>query len=83
MAEEETPDSERLFVIYTVGLPKINVRIVAQTHSVHFIAKMKFSLAALALPIAVNAAHYSSSEYASGAVHQKLMKLKSVRMAIT
>jgi hypothetical protein len=39
---------------------------------------MKFSLATLALlPIAANAAAYSKSEYASGAVHQKLMKLKN------
>ncbi|KAI4611112.1 hypothetical protein J4E83_008055 [Alternaria metachromatica] len=38
---------------------------------------MKFSLAVLALPVAVQAAHYSKSEYASGAIHQKLMKLKS------
>lgn len=40
---------------------------------------MKFSLAALALPVAVNAAYYSAAEYASGAVHQKLMKMKNVR----
>jgi hypothetical protein len=42
---------------------------------------MKFSLATLALPIAVNAALYSSAEYASGAVHQKLMKLKNDQWA--
>lgn len=40
---------------------------------------MKFSLAVLALPIAVQAAQFSKSEYASGAIHQKLMKLKAVR----
>jgi choice-of-anchor B domain-containing protein len=38
---------------------------------------MKFSLAVLALPIAVQAAQFSKSEYASGAIHQKLMKLKA------
>ncbi|KAL6168444.1 hypothetical protein ACJQWK_06088 [Exserohilum turcicum] len=38
---------------------------------------MRFSLATLALPVAVQAAHFSKSEYASGAVHQKLMKLKA------
>lgn len=38
---------------------------------------MKFSLATLALPLAANAASFSKSEYASGAVHQKLMKLKT------
>jgi hypothetical protein len=38
---------------------------------------MKFTLATLALPVAVQAALYSKSEYASGAVHQKLMKLKT------
>ena len=42
---------------------------------------MRFSLAALALPIAVQAAHYSKAEYASGEIHQKLMKLKTVRLA--
>jgi hypothetical protein len=42
---------------------------------------MKFSLATLALPVAVNAALYSSAEYASGAVHQKLMKLKNDQWA--
>lgn len=41
-------------------------------------ANMKFSVAALALPIAVQAAHFSKSEYASGQIHQKLMKLKTV-----
>tara|TARA_R110002003_G_scaffold126_38_gene11767 strand:+ start:2971 stop:3282 length:312 start_codon:yes stop_codon:yes gene_type:complete len=42
---------------------------------------MRFSLATLVLPIAVNAAFYSSSDYASGAVHQKLMKLKNDQWA--
>jgi hypothetical protein len=44
-------------------------------------AKMKFSLATLALPVAVNAALYSKADYTSGAVHQKLMKLKSDQWA--
>ena len=39
---------------------------------------MKFSLTALALPVAVQAAHFSKSDYASGIIHQKLMKLKTV-----
>lgn len=38
---------------------------------------MKLTLAALALPIAVNAA-YSAQEYASGAVHNELMQMKMV-----
>jgi hypothetical protein len=42
---------------------------------------MKFSLATLALPIAANAAFFSSADYASGAVHQKLMKLKNDQWA--
>lgn len=42
---------------------------------------MKFSLATLALPVVANAAFYSSSEYASGAVHQKLMKMKTDQWA--
>jgi hypothetical protein len=42
---------------------------------------MKFSLATLALPVAVNAALYSKADYASGAVHQKLMKLKNDQWA--
>jgi hypothetical protein len=49
--------------------------------SSHQAAKMKFSLAALALPIAVNAALYSKADYASGTVHQKLMKLKNDQWA--
>jgi len=39
---------------------------------------MKFTLASLALPIAANAAAFSAQEYASGAVHSHLMKLKTV-----
>jgi hypothetical protein len=39
---------------------------------------MKLSIAALALPVAVQAAHFSKSEYASGQIHQKLMKIKTV-----
>jgi hypothetical protein len=42
---------------------------------------MKLSLATLALPVAVNAAFYSHSEYASGAVHQQLMNLKADQWA--
>ncbi|KZM18566.1 uncharacterized protein EKO05_0002333 [Ascochyta rabiei] len=42
---------------------------------------MKFSLASLALPVAVNAAAYSAQEYASGAVHAHLMKLKTDQWA--
>jgi hypothetical protein len=55
-----------------------NVLNPAQLYSIVQPAKMKFTLAALALPIAVQAAHYSQSEYESGAIHQKLMKLKTV-----
>jgi hypothetical protein len=42
---------------------------------------MKFSLATLALPVVAHAASFSKSEYASGAVHQKLMKLKTDQWA--
>ncbi|KAF1946348.1 hypothetical protein EJ02DRAFT_500168 [Clathrospora elynae] len=62
--------------IYSYGEYYDNVLIPAQS-LVDSAAKMKFSLAALALPIAAQAAHYSSAEYAFGAIHQKLMKLKN------
>ena len=44
---------------------------------------MKLTVAALALPIAVQAAHFSKSEDVSGQIHQKLMKLKTVGFIFT
>lgn len=68
--------------IYGSSISECNVLITAQRHS-HTVAKMRFSLAALALPVAANAAQYSSAEYASGQVHMKLMQTKTVRIINT
>jgi hypothetical protein len=57
--------------------PKTTSSILLNPSPLHF-AKMKFSLATFLLPVAVNAAEYSAQEYTSGAVHQHLMKLKTV-----
>lgn len=47
-----------------------------QKLSVPGFARMKFSLFTLALSRAVSATSYSSNEYASGAVHERLMNTK-------
>ena len=57
--------------------PKTTSSILLNPSPLHS-AKMKFSLASFILPVAVTAAEYSAQEYASGAVHQHLMKLKTV-----